>query len=138
MVSPTPNGPQQSDLEYQYYYGWNYFTFGSTTGAHAALTTAVAVTTLPGRFGGFLSIINLNSAPAYIQVFDSTATITLGTTIPNIVIPVPAAATSANGMVYGALPISIPIVNGIQVAATTVSNGGTAISTGLTGTLLYQ
>lgn len=135
MVSPTPNGLNIDDLNYQYYYGYNYYAFGN--GTNAALTALQTVASAAGRFGGFISIINLNSAPAYLQLFDTTATVTLGTTKPTMVIPVPSAATPANGAIFSQL-ISVPLANGLQIGATTTSSGATTVSTGLTGTLLYQ
>lgn len=134
MIGPTPNGPNVDDLRFQQLYGFNYFTFGIT--ANPALTTLQTVSSSAGRFGGFLSIINVNAAPAYIQCFDTTATVTLGTTQPSFIIPIPAATTAALGAIF-TRDVSIPLAAGLQVAATTTSNGATAVSTGLTGSLLY-
>lgn len=100
-----------------------------------AITTTVAPTAAAGKFGGYM-LINLNSSPAYLQVFDTTGAVTLGTTPPTFVIPIPANATPANGVAANVeLTNGIIIVNGIKCAATTTSNGATTVTTGLSGTL---
>lgn len=100
-----------------------------------AITTTVAPTAAAGKFGGYM-LINLNSTPAYLQVFDTTGAVTLGSTAPTFVIPIPANATAANGLAANVeLANGIVIANGIKCAATTTSNGATTVTTGLTGTL---
>lgn len=100
-----------------------------------AITTTVAPTAAAGKFGGYM-LINLNATPAYLQVFDTTGAVTLGTTPPTFVIPIPANATAANGLAANLeLANGIKITNGIKCAATTTSNGATPVSTGLSGTL---
>lgn len=100
-----------------------------------AITTTVAPTAAAGKFGGYM-LINLNSTPAYLQVFDTTGAVTLGTTPPTFVIPIPANATAANGLAANVeLANGIVIANGIKCAATTTSSGATTVTTGLTGTL---
>lgn len=100
-----------------------------------AITTTVAPTAAAGKFGGYM-LINLNSTPAYLQVFDTTGAVTLGSTAPTFVIPLPANSTAANGLAANVeLANGIVIANGIKCAATTTSNGASTVSTGLTGTL---
>lgn len=95
------------------------------------------VSAAAGKFGGY-QFINLNSAPAYIQVFDTTGTVTLGTTPPAFSIPLPANGTPANGAAaVHEFPNDIAIRNGIQIAATTTPTGSTPVSTGLAGFVLY-
>lgn len=100
-----------------------------------AITTTVAPTSAAGKFGGYM-LINLNSTPAYLQVFDTTGAVTLGSTAPTFVIPIPANATAANGLAANVeLANGIKITNGIKCAATTTSTGASTVSTGLSGTL---
>lgn len=116
----------------------NQVTVGWTASTQTALTTTATVSSAAGRFGGGM-FINLNSAPAYIQVFDTTAAVTLGTTVPTFVIPVPANATAANGAAFVMdLSVGIAITNGIKVAATTTATGATTVSTALVGYVLYK
>lgn len=65
---------------------------------------------------------NPNAAIVYVQIFDATTGVVLGTTVPNRFIPL--APNSPTGLqspspTFGA-------VNGIQAAATTTQNGSTA------------
>lgn len=111
---------------------------GYSVSSQTALTTAATVSSASGKFGGAM-FINLNSAPAYIQVFDTTGAVTLGTTTPTFVIPVPANSTAANGVGFILpLDVGINIANGIKVAATTTATGSTTVSTGLTGFVYYS
>lgn len=123
-LSPTASG------------GWKGYALGNTT--NAALTTTQTVSGAAGKFGGYMTLINLNAAPTYIQVFDTTGAVTLGTTAPNFVIAIPANSTAALGV--GAnmeLSNGLLIANGIKIAATTTSNGASTVATGVTGTILY-
>lgn len=111
---------------------------GYSVSSQTALTTAATVSAAAGKFGGVM-FMNLNSAPAYIQVFDTTGAVTLGTTTPTFVIPLPANATAANGVaaVHG-FSVGIAITNGIKVAATTTATGATVVGTGLVGFVMYK
>lgn len=123
-LSPTTSG------------GWTGYALG---GANAALTTTQTVSAAAGKFGGYMTLINLNSSPAYIQVFDTTGAVTLGTTPPTYIIAIPSNSTAANGV--GAnmeLSNGLAIANGIKIAATTTSNGSSTVATGVTGTILYK
>jgi hypothetical protein len=120
-------------------------TTGSTGGYSpyfASLLVApaggVTISAVAGKFGGYM-IQNLNSTPAYLQCFDTTAAVTLGTTVPTFVIPIPANGTPANGMAANVeFTVGINLANGLKVAATTTSTGATAVTTGLTGVILYK
>lgn len=103
-----------------------------------AVTTTATVSSAAGKFGGYM-LINLNSSPAYLQVFDTTGAVTLGTTAPTFVIPIPANATAANGLAANLeLANGINIVNGIKIAATTTPNGATTVTVGLSGSIWYK
>lgn len=117
--------------------GWSAYALGNTT--NAALTTTQTVSASAGKFAGYMTLINLNSAPAYIQVFDTTGAVTLGTTAPNFVIAIPANTTAANGVAANLeLSNGLAIANGIKIAATTTSNGASTVATGVTGTILFK
>jgi len=102
-----------------------------------AITSTVTVSSAKGAFGGYF-LINLNSSPAYLQVFDTTGAVSLGSTAPTFVLPIPANSTAANGLAANLeLADGVKISNGIKVAATTTPNGGSAVSTGLSGSIWY-
>lgn len=111
---------------------------GYSVSSQTNLTTTATVSGSAGKFGGVM-FINLNSAPAYIQIFDTTGAVTLGTTAPTFVIPVPSNATAANGVAaVHEFSVGIAITNGIKVAATTTATGATTVTTGLTGFVMYK
>lgn len=106
---------------------------GYTPVALNALTTTTTVSSVPGRFGAYM-FMNLNSAPAFVQVFDTTGAVTLGTTAPTFVIPLEANSTAANGAGANvAFAGGINLANGCKVAATTTATGGTTVGTGVVG-----
>lgn len=74
-----------------------------------------------------LSGLNPNAAISYLQVFDSATAgaVTVGTTVPNFVIPFP-----ANG-VNAPLTDRLEFFNGIVIAATTTPGGAVAPGVGL-------
>ena len=113
-------------------------TGGWTSYFANAITTTVTVSATTGKFGGYM-LINLNSSPIYLQFFDTTGAVTLGTTVPTFVVTIPANGTAANGFAANLeLANGASITNGIKVAATTTSNGATTVSTGITGTIWYH
>jgi hypothetical protein len=102
-----------------------------------AITTTVTVSGVAGKFGG-CALINLNSSPAYLQCFDTTGAVSLGTTPPTFVIPLPANSTAANGAADRfELTVGVILSNGLKVAATTTPTGASTVSTGLSGTIMY-
>jgi len=113
---------------------------GWSVSSQTNLTTTATVSGAVAKFGGYM-FMNLNSTPAYIQVFNlaTSGAVTLGTTTPTFVVPIPANSTAANGA--GAnleLTVGIAMSTGIQVAATTTPTGATTVTTGLTGFVLYK
>lgn len=111
---------------------------GYSVSSQTSLTTTATVSSAAGKFGGFM-FSNVNSTPAYIQVFDTTGAVTLGTTTPTFVIPIPANATAANGAAaVHEFSVGIAIANGIKVAATTTATGSTTVTTGLTGFVMFK
>ena len=113
---------------------------GWSVSSQTSLTAAATVSGVASKFGGYM-FINLNATAAYIQVFNlaTSGAVTLGTTTPTFVVPLPANSTAANGA--GAnleLTNGIAMSTGIQVAATTTPTGATTVTTGLTGFVLYK
>jgi hypothetical protein len=113
---------------------------GWSVSSQTNLTSTATVSGAASKFGGYM-FINLNATPAYIQVFNlaTSGAVTLGTTTPTFVVPLPANNTAANGA--GAnleLTNGIAMSTGIQIAATTTPTGATTVTTGLTGFVLYK
>jgi hypothetical protein len=107
---------------------------GWSISSQTALTnTVVSAKASAGQVGGHM-FYNPNNAVSYIQVFNlATGSVTLGTTTPTLVIPLPPAAAAniewANGIAFG---------TAISFAATTTATGNTAPTTALTGFLLFK
>lgn len=98
----------------------------STNGAglpfSAQVTTKQQVKGAAGSIFGW-SILNTTSAIAYVQVFNAlAANVTLGSTAPDWVIPVPANGTTGAGS-NGWIPVSILHATGITIACTTTRTG---------------
>jgi hypothetical protein len=109
-----------------------------TVSSQTALTTTATVSSAAGSANGG-SFLNLNSSPAYIQIFDTTGAVTLGTTVPTFVQPIPANATAANGSAFVfSIVGGVTISNGIKIAATTTATGLTTVSTALIGYFTYR
>jgi hypothetical protein len=110
-------------------------TFLSQKKFYAAQTTTVRTVKADGGVLAGWSVYNPNATVAYVQVFDvaSGIAVTLGTTVPDLVLPV--AATSAVHVLDGT---GIHFQNGIKLAATTTATGSTAPSTGLELSLAYR
>ncbi len=107
---------------------------GWSVSSQTALTnTATAVKAAAGQFGGYM-FYNPNSTVIYIQVFNvASGSVTLGTTTPTYVVPIPAAAAAniefANGIAHS---------TAITIAATTTATGSAAPTTALTGFVIYK
>lgn len=100
---------------------------------YAALTNTVQ--TLPSnarRFGGYY-IGNPNATRAYVQVFIDKPSVTLGTTVPDMIFDIPASAAANLELNRGRRATST-----IQVAATTTATGSSALGTPLVTTFLYR
>lgn len=102
--------------------------------SNTPLTTKAAVKGSAGQLGGYI-IYNPNASVAYVQVFDAATTgaVTLGTTRPDMVIPIPASSGANLEIGKGAA-----FASGIVVAATTADSNATAPGTGLTCTFLFK
>lgn len=112
--------------------GWTPWSTPNNNGNAPLSTTQVNVKASAGQLGGYI-IYNPNATVAYVQVFDANAAVTLGTTRPNVVIPIP--PTSGANIEIGK---GIAFATGIRVAATTTASGSTAPGTGLDCTFLFK
>ncbi len=102
---------------------------------YAAQTTTVqTVKGTGGVLAGYM-IYNPNSSVAYVQIFNAATatTVTLGTTTPVMVVPIP--PTSAANVTTD---VGLGFTNGIKLACTTTATGSSAPSTGLDMTLFYR
>lgn len=98
----------------------------------AQTTTVRTVKTSPGSLRGWI-VWNPNATVAYVQLFDTAEAITLGTTVPTFVLPIPATAT-ANVLTDD----GITLAKGLKMAVTTTATGSTAPSTGLDVSLFAE
>jgi hypothetical protein len=107
---------------------------GWSVNSQTGLTnTKVAVKASAGIFGGYM-VYNTNASAVYIQVFDvASASVTLGSTAPTYVIPLPASAAANIEFTNG-----ITHATAITLAATTTATGSTAPGTALTGFFIYK
>ncbi len=88
----------------------------------AQVTTKQQVKGSSGSVYGW-SVMNTTAAIAYVQVFNAlSANVTLGVTVPDWVIPVPANGTTGAGS-NGWIPVSILHATGITIACTTTRTG---------------
>lgn len=86
------------------------------------VTTQQQVKGSSGNVYGW-SVMNTTAAIAYVQVFNKlSANVTLGVTVPDWVIPVPANGTTGAGS-NGWIPVSILHATGITIACTTTRTG---------------
>lgn len=101
----------------------------------ALVTTAAAIKASAGNLYG-LNIYNPNASIAYLQIFDlAVGSITLGTTVPKMSIPIP-----PNGFfdVEYEDEAKITFATAISIAATTAATNITTVGTGLTVNALYK
>lgn len=109
-------------------------TGGWTPKSLVALSnTKTAVNAAASTMGGYM-FYNPNSSVVYIQVWNvAIGSITVGTTAPTYVIPIPATSS-------GHIEFTCGIKHGteINVAATTTATGSTAPSTAIDGFMLYK
>lgn len=94
--------------------------------------TVATISGASGAFGGYM-IANENDAFIYLQVFDTTSAVTVGTTTPDKVFGIPPTASANVEFTNG-----IRISDGIKIACTTTATGSTPPSTGLDMTILYE
>lgn len=113
--------------------GWNPFACTSLV----ALTVVSSGACKLGSYG----LMNLNSIPAYIQCFDAAqgTSVTVGTTTPTMIIPLPANSAPTNGVMANIeITCGYNFINGLKVAVTTSATGSGLVGTGLIGTMGYR
>lgn len=105
------------------------------TGGYLAngLTTTVETVKPSNGTLAWYSCWNPNATVAYIQVFNQAAagSVTLGTTVPLLSLPVTPTATIGG-------PVNVAFLAGIKVAATTTATGSTAPSVALDCSFGFQ
>jgi hypothetical protein len=108
--------------------GWSKIKYAAQT------TTVVKPKGTAGTFGGYYAY-NPNASAAYIQVFDlaTATTVTLGTTVPDMIFGIPA-SSAANLEITNGVNMAL----GMQLACTTTATGSTAPGTGLDLTVLFK
>lgn len=107
--------------------------FGAGNGAKpitALLATPVVIKAAPGDAVALLCY-NPNASVAYVQFYDSTGTVTPGTTANKFFVPLPASTTTL-------VALNVNMFVGNQVAATTSPVNGTAPGTALPCTVLFK
>lgn len=89
--------------------------------------------TMKGSAGNlyFLEVSNPNASDAYIQLFDESGSITVGTTTPKLSFLVPAGDGTKDGAMDKVFTIPIAFANSIKYACTTTATGSTDPTTGL-------
>jgi hypothetical protein len=97
--------------------GWTPFLDNAQT------TTVTTVKGSAGELGAY-HCLNPNSVPAYVQIFDTSGTVTLGTTIPVLSLGLP--ASDGGNLEW---TIGVHFANAIKVAVTTTATGSTAPAT---------
>lgn len=114
--------------------GWSKWStpHDNTNAPLVATAGGVSIKASAGQLGGYI-IYNPNASVAYVQVFDANAAVTLGTTRPDVLIPIP--PSSGANIEFGK---GVAFASGIRVAATTTASGSTAPGTGLDCTFFFK
>lgn len=105
------------------------------TGNALLTNTAVAIKASAGNLYG-LSFVNLGAVDTYVQLFDLAAgSVVLGTTIPKLVIWVPAGGAWEEKYTD---EVKVSFINAISLAATTTTTGSTAPVVGISANIEYK
>jgi len=107
--------------------GWTKLALGGLT------NTVQTIKNAAGQLG-MLYCYNPHSAVGYVQLFDTTSSVTLGTTAPNEIYGIPTVQSGGLAMT----PIGIQYSNAIKVAATTTATGSSALGAPLNCTVAYN
>lgn len=103
--------------------------FFSVTGAPAAVAIKASAGTLYG-----VQAVNTGAAPVYLKLYNvAAASVTVGTTVPLVTIPVPTLATTGAGIVAN-FPVGIVFGTAMSYTFTNVAadNDATAVAVGTT------
>ena len=115
--------------------GWSKWSTPKNNSNTPLTATVVAVkSSAAGELGGYI-VFNNNATQSYLQIFDvaTAGAVTLGSTAPDMVVPIP-----ANSGANLEITVGVAFANGIQIAATTTDSGNTAPGAGLTVTIFYK
>jgi hypothetical protein len=106
--------------------GWTPFL------ANGLTTTVTTVKSSAGELGAY-HCVNPNAAVSYVQIFDTSSTVTLGITAPVLSLGLP--ANDGGNIEWG---MGIHFANGIKVAVTTTATGSTASGTAVDCNFAYK
>jgi hypothetical protein len=95
-------------------------------------TTVTTVKSSAGELGAY-HCLNPNSSAAYVQIFDTVGSVTLGTTTPVLSLGIP--ASDGGNLEWG---MGIHFAHAIQVAVTTTATGSTAPGTAVDCNFAYK
>lgn len=113
--------------------GWLTFMATTADGSTALTSTAQAVKASAGTLGGWY-IYNPNTTAIYVVIYNTAqGSVTVGTTNPQIVLPIPALSAANQEFSNG-----INFTTAMAVAATTTGGGNTAPTTALECNLFYK
>jgi hypothetical protein len=110
----------------------NLSTEGSASFVASGLTTTVTTVKTSAGMLSWFACSNSNASAEFVQVFDTTSSVTLGTTTPKLALPI-----GPSGVTALAIPIGSNFLNGIKIAATTTPTGSTAPGTALNCSIGY-
>lgn len=102
----------------------------------SAVASAVTISAAAGKFGGYM-VQNNNTTQAFVQVFDTTAAVTLGFTNPTMVFPLPGATIGTGISANLELANGANIANGIKIGVTSALGVASVVATGVSGTIWY-
>lgn len=102
-----------------------------------ALSTTVKTVKSSGGALAWYACSNPNAAIAFVQVFDTTGAVTLGTTVPKVSLPVQAQAVTVLHL-GNATGNGVAMLAGIKIAATTTPKGLTAPAVALDCSFGFQ
>jgi len=115
---------------------------GFSTHLNAAAKKVIADNTILAA-GGYLkqlAVFNPNTSKAFIQIYDESGDITVGTTTPKITLHVPHNDSTSDGvlLINFDIELGLPFGNTIKYACTTAAAGATAVTTGLIVNAIYH
>jgi hypothetical protein len=100
--------------------------------ANGLTTTVTTVKSSAGELGAY-HCLNPNASAAYVQIFDTSGAVTLGSTVAVLSLGLP--ASSGGNLEW---TIGLHFNNAIKVAATTTATGSTAPSTAVDCNFAYK
>ncbi len=115
---------------------------GGATNVHGfSVTTAPAATAIKASAGTLYGVqaVNTGAAPVYLKLYNTAAaSVTVGTTVPYMTIPVPTVATTGSGIVIP-FPVGVVFSTAMSWTLTNVAadNDATAVAVGTTLNIQY-